>query len=180
MYEVLKDHKVFINHDMNENLPMMASAVFVEDEMQFIFMVWGIPWQRMNLAEANRLMIAGALVQNSVVRSRRYLEALRAQRYLSGTGIMQPEAFGVVVKAFMDAQTRGLTECVLLEVQADRAELAKADQALGKCTRQTDYIGILDDGNLCVLLANTSEEKSKEIVQRIQRVGYETRLRKVR
>lgn len=180
MYEVLKDHKVFINHDMDENLPMMASAVFVEDEMQFIFMVWGIPWQRMNLAEANRLMIAGALVQNSVVRSRRYLEALRAQRYLPGTGIMQPEAFGVVVKAFMDAQTRGLTECVLLEVQADRAELAKADQALGKCTRQTDYIGILDDGNLCVLLANTSEEKSGEIVRRIQKAGYETRLRKVR
>jgi hypothetical protein len=180
MYETLKERRVFINRDMDKTLPMMASAVFVEDEMQFIFMVWGIPWQRMNLAEANRLMIAGALIQNSVVRSRRYLEALREQRYLSGTGIMQPEAFEALVKAFMDARNRGLTECVLLEVLADKKEYAKADRDLGKCMRQTDYIGILDEGKLCVLLANTNEEKSEDVIKRICGAGYETRLRKVR
>lgn len=180
IYETLKERRVFINRDMDKTLPMMASAVFVEDEMQFIFMVWGIPWQRMNLAEANRLMIAGALIQNSVVRSRRYLEALREQRYLSGTSIMQPEAFEALVKAFMDARNRGLTECVLLEVLADKKEYAKADRDLGKCMRQTDYIGILDEGKLCVLLANTNEEKSEDVIKRICGAGYETRLRKVR
>lgn len=180
MYETLREHRVFINRDMDKTLPMMASAVFVQDEMQFIFMVWGIPWQRMNLAEANRLMIAGALIQNSVVRSRRYLEALKGQRYLSGTNTMQPEAFGALVKAFMDARNRGLTECVLLEVLADRNDYVKADRDLRKCMRQTDYIGILDDGKLCVLLANTNEEKSEDVIKRIRGAGYETRLRKVR
>lgn len=180
MYEALKQRKVFINHNMDKSLPMLASAVYVEDEMQFIFMVWGISWQRMNLAEANRLMIAGALIQNSVVRSRRYLEVLREQRFLAETRIMQPEAFIPLVNAFMDAKGRGLTECVLLEVQTDKENYAKADHDLEKSVRQTDYMGILDDGKLYVLLANTNEEKSEDVVKRILGAGYKTRLRKVR
>lgn len=180
LYETLKEHRVFINRNLDKTLPMMASAVFVQDEMQFIFMVWGIPWQRMNLAEANRLMIGGALIQNSVVRSRRYLEALREQRYLEGTNTMQPEAFEALVNAFMDARGRGLTECVLLEVLTGRENYVRADHDIGKCIRQTDYMGILDDGKLYVLLANTNEENSKESVKRIHEAGYETRLRKGR
>lgn len=180
MYETLKEGRVFINHNLDKTLPMMASAVFVEDEMQFIFMVWGISWQRMNLAEANRLKIAGALIQNSVVRSRRYLEALKEQRYLAGTNTMQPEAFGALVNAFMEARHRGLTECVLLEVLTDKENYAKADHDLKECVRQTDYMGILDDGKLYMLLANTNEQKSEDVVKRIRGAGYETRLRKVR
>lgn len=180
MYETLKDHKVFINHNLDKSLPMMANAVFVQDEMQFIFMVWDIPWQRMNLAEANRLMIGSALIQNSVMRSRRHLEALKEQRYLEGTGIMQPEAFVALVDAFLDARGRGLTECVLLEVQAGKEDYVKAAHALEASVRQTDYMGILDDGKLCILLANTNEERSGDVIKRICGTGYETRLRKVR
>ena len=28
-------------------------------------MLWGIPWERMNLAEANRLTVIGYLIQNA-------------------------------------------------------------------------------------------------------------------
>lgn len=180
MYETLKDHRVYINHTMEETLPMMASAVFSEGEIRFIFMVWGISWQRMNLAEANRLTIIGALVQNSVVRASRYLEALREQRYLEGTNTMKAEAFTTLVDAFWNAQNRGLTECVLLEVITGKENYRQADHALGKVMRQTDYMGLLKDGGLYVLLANTDEVKSKSVVQRFRAAGYETQLRKVR
>lgn len=180
MYETLKAGRVFINHTMDKSLPMMASAVFSENEMQFIFMVWGIPWQRMNLAEANRLTIAGALIHNSVMRSRRYLEVLREERYLPGTKTLQQEAFTPLVNAFMDARNRDLTECVLLEVMTGRENFAKADRDLEKFMRQTDYKGLLEDGKLYVLLANTNEEKSEGVMERFRAAGYETRLRKVR
>lgn len=180
MYETLKAGRVFINHTMDKSLPMMASAVFSENEMQFIFMVWGIPWQRMNLAEANRLTIAGALIHNSVMRSRRYLEVLREERYLPGTKTLQQEAFTPLVNAFMDARNRDLTECVLLEVMTGRENFAKADRDLEKFMRQTDYKGLLEDGKLYVLLANTNEEKSEGVMGRFRAAGYETRLRKVR
>lgn len=84
------------------------------------------------------------------------------------------------MNAFMDAGNRGLTECVLLEVRAGEETYAKAGRDLGKAVRQTDYIGMLDDGKLYVLLANTNEEKSEDVRRRIRGIGYETCLRKVR
>ena len=42
LYNDLKEHRVFINKKMDEKLPLMASAVYTEDQMELILMVWGI------------------------------------------------------------------------------------------------------------------------------------------
>ena len=82
---------------------MMASAVYSEDDMQLVLMLWGIPWERMTLGEANRLTIVGYLIQNAVVRANRYLEALRNRRYVEGTNILDESAFTHLAKAFFDS-----------------------------------------------------------------------------
>ncbi|MBO6215910.1 MAG: NAD(P)-dependent oxidoreductase, partial [Lachnospiraceae bacterium] len=76
MYEELMSDRVFINREMRDELPLMADAIFSEDEMQLIIMIWGIPWDRMNLSQANMLRIAGFLIQNAVLRANRYMDAL--------------------------------------------------------------------------------------------------------
>ena len=48
----LKNRRVYINRDMEEKMPMMAGAVYSEEKMQLILMLWGIPWERMTLGEA--------------------------------------------------------------------------------------------------------------------------------
>ena len=50
MYTDLKERRVFINKTMDERYPLMAQAIYAEDEMQIILMLWGLPWDRMNLA----------------------------------------------------------------------------------------------------------------------------------
>ena len=47
MYTVLAGKKVYINKNMDERYPLMANAIYSEDEMQLILMIWGIPWERM-------------------------------------------------------------------------------------------------------------------------------------
>ena len=64
---------MFINKTMDERYPLMADAIYSEDEMQLILMVWGIPWERMTLGQANMLTVIGYLIQNAVVRANRYL-----------------------------------------------------------------------------------------------------------
>ena len=119
LYTDLKERRVFINKKMDEKLPLLASAVYTEDRMELILMIWGIPWQRMTLSEANRLTIVGSLIQNAVVHANRYLDALTSQRYLEHTNIMSPDAFGQLVRAFFGAKANGLTECALLEIVAE-------------------------------------------------------------
>lgn len=176
LYGEIRERRVYINRNMEENMPMMASAVYSEDKMQLILMLWGIPWERMTLGEANRLTIVGFLIQNAVVRANRYLEALRNRRYVEGTNVLDESAFTLLAKAFFDAREKGLTEYVLLEILAEGGNYEKVAATLGSSIRQSDYMGILREGRLYVLLTNTSRENVGGIMERFKNAGYDSRV----
>lgn len=178
MYDELKEGRVYINKTLADDLPLMASAVFSEGDMQLILMLWGIPWQRMTLAEANRLTIIGTLIQNALVRASRYLESLRQQRYVEGTNVLNQEAFTNLVVAFLEARKKGLTECALLEIQTDIT--VNYDQVANKLNdniRSTDYLGVLENGKLYALLSNTNEGNVEGVIERFRSAGYESLLK---
>ena len=170
LHNDLKEHRVFINKKMNEKLPLMASAVYTEDRMELILMIWGIPWQRMTLSEANRLTIVGSLIQNAVIHANRYLDTLTHGRYIDQTRIMSADAFEELVRAFFGAKANGLTECALLEIQAE--DCRQASEVLSKNIRQTDYMGMLNDGRFCILLSNTDEKNAEGVAERFRNAGY--------
>lgn len=176
MYGELKERRVYINRNMAEKMPMMASAVYSEEDMQLILMLWGIPWERMTLGEANRLTIVGYLIQNAVVRANRYLEALQNQRYVEGTNVLDEEAFTHLAKAYSDAKDKGLTEYMLLEILAEGEDYEHVGKVLGNAIRQTDYLGILRGGRLYVLLANTNKDNVGGVIERFESLGYGCRV----
>lgn len=177
LYGELREKRVFINKTLAENLPLMACAVYAEEEMQLILMIWGIPWQRMTLAEANRLTIIGTLIQNASVRANRYMESLRSQRYVGDTQVLKEEAFARLVKVFFEARDKGLTECSLLEIVTEDKMYEQAIPVLGKCIRQTDYMGMPGDGKLYILLSNTDKENARSVIERFQNAGYKSLLK---
>ena len=173
MYDELLAHRVYINKTMDSNYPLMACAVYSEDQMQTILMLWGLPWERMNLAETNRLTVVGYLIQNEVVRASRYLDALRERRYVEDSDILGNEAFKQLVNAFFDAKRNGLTECCLLKIQHTAENFKETAQRLEKKLRQTDYFGVLSD-DLYVLLPNTDDEDAEGVIARFKKEGFES------
>lgn len=170
MYNELKEDRIFINRNMNPEYPLMANAIYSENEMQIILMVWGIPWERMNLAEANRLRVIGYLIQNAVVRANRYLDALREERYMEGTDILNEDAFSHLVTAFSNAKRDGLAECTLIKMGVSRGEFQRMARTLEKNLRRSDYLGLMDD-RLYVLLTNTDEENAGYVLGRFRELG---------
>ena len=141
--------------------------------MHIILMLWGLPWDRMNLAESNRLTVISYLIQNAVVRANRYLEALREHRYLGNSSILEKEAFTQLVSAFFEAKRNGLTECSLVKITCGEEKYLEAAEVLGKKLRQTDYVGMLD-GGLYVLLSDTEEKNALGVITRFAEAGYES------
>ncbi len=168
------ERRVFINKTMDERYPLMAEAIYAEDEMQLILMVWGLPWERMN-ARPRRIVLTviGYLIQNAVVRANRYLEALREHRYLGNSSILEKEAFTQLVSAFFEAKRNGLTECSLVKITCGEEKYLEAAEVLGKKLRQTDYVGMLD-GGLYVLLSDTEEKNALGVITRFAEAGYES------
>lgn len=176
MYEDLEAQKVYINRRLDEHYPLMANAIYEEDQMKMIIMIWGISWEHMTLGQANLLVVISYLIQNAVLRANRYMAALEAKRYLEDTRILEPEAFTSLVSAYQKAKNRNLTECTILKIDAESENYEEAGKILMGNLRQSDYMGNLKDGGLYVLLTNTSKEEAGIVISRFSENGYDSRI----
>lgn len=195
MYDDLARHRVFINKSLDAGLPMMASGIYDGDDIAMILMVWRLPWEKMTLGQANLLAVTGALIQNASLRANRYLEALRSERFVGNTPILNTKEFGDLVQAYINASGRGLIVYSLIaldmyapeEINEFHSEAVGLDDAwnamtiptvaptqaesLSRQIRPHDYLGEGSDRKLYVLLTNTSAEGAEIVMDRLIRSG---------
>ena len=174
LYDCIKEGKVYINRQMDERYPLMANAIFENDKMEMILFVWGLSWDQMTLGQANQLSIISSLIQNAVLRADRYMEALEEKRYVEGSGMLVSDAFITLTKAHMSASDKGLTECTLLKVVTYTEDRMADGKLLASKLRLSDYVGIMPDGYLYVLLSNTNREDADYVIRLFAELGYET------
>ena len=155
----------------------MARAIYENGDIKMIIMLWGLSWEKMTLGQANFLTVVSYLIQNAVLRAQRYMQALEENRYSEeGSRILREDAFKPLVKAYMDAEAKDLAECVFLKIDADPEQYRQIDQLMAKKLRDSDYLGILPDGKLYALLANTTKENAGFVQERFEQNGYSTEI----
>lgn len=176
--EALASHRVFINKKLEKGFPLMASAIYDEDKIAVIIMLWNIPWERMTLSQANMLTVIGLLIQNAVVRANRYLEVLRSERYIGGTNILEKSAFEHLVALYRKAKVQGLTECCVLKIKTPEQPLKETEKTLKQQLRQSDYLGSPEQNVLYALLSNTNDEEAQFVIKRLKNVGFESEISK--
>ncbi len=177
MYQELKERKVYINRSLKPEYPLMANAIYENDEIRMIVMVWGIPWERMTLSQANLLVVVSYLIQNAMLRANRYLDALREERYIKDSMILEPEAFESLVRAYVKARKKNLTQSTLLRIEdSDAYETTVISDELNTKLRQSDYLGMTKNGNIYVLLTNTNETEASIVIQRFLESGFRSHI----
>ncbi len=182
VYETLCAGKVYINRQMDERYPLMANAIYENERMQMLVFVWGLSWEQMTLGQSNQLTIISSLIQNAVLRANKYVEALENQRYVADSRMLSTETFVTLTNAYLHASDKGLTECTMLKIlnSIHEGNQLEDGKLLASKLRLSDYVGTLSDGNLYVLLANTSNKEADFVVRRFEALGYETEIVKER
>lgn len=174
IYEELQKQKVYINKSLDERYPLMARAIYEDDEIRMIIMLWGLSWEKMTLGQANFLTVVSYLIQNAALRAQRYINALEEKRYKNGSNILEEEAFESLVQAYAQAKIKNLAECVLLKVKVSEEQYKEIDQNMTGKLRGSDYLGLRSDGGLYALLANATKESAVFVQKRFEQNGYET------
>jgi len=178
VYEAFREKKVYINKALKKEYPLMANAVYDdEDRIQILVMIWGLPWESMTLGQMNQLVVVSSLIGNAVLRANKYLRALEEERFIDGTKLMESEAFTGLMHAYVNAEKKGWTQCTVLELlTGEGVDIKAAGQEIAGILRQHDYVGMLDDGRIFVLLSNTREEEASIVIGRIAEKGYGCRI----
>lgn len=176
IYEALVKGEVYINRKLTKNYPLMAVAITENEELNSIIMLWNIAWERMNMAQTNRLRVISFMIQNAVLRSDRYIEMLENERYIEGTKILDADAFKTLLDAFINARNKGLAYCTLIRIVLPDKDLVKASEKLSKMVRTSDYIGSNNDGNAYLLLANTNTTDASYVEKRLSDAGFDYKI----
>lgn len=177
MYNELKNGRIYMNKSGEEGLPLMAGAIYTEKEIKVILMFWGISGRQATSSDVKRLTVIETLLQNAILRAIHYLANFRSQRYLEGTNVLNQEAFTVLLKAFLEAKSKGLTECALLEVMMGYEDYESVSIQVACNIRQTDYMGAAEGGKLYILLCNTDSKSAEFVQERLRKLGYKSELR---
>ena len=80
-------------------------------------------------------------------------------------------AFLALVKAYLNARDKGLTQCALLSVDTKENDRDEVGKRLIKLLRQSDYVGELEGGKMYALLANTSAKDATMVKERFEKEG---------
>lgn len=175
LYESLTERKVYINKTMDDAYPLMANAIYENDEIKMIIMIWGLSWDRMTLGQANFLTVISYLIQNALLRATRYMDALEKTRYIEGSSILEPEAFTSLVQAYTRAKAKNLAECTLIRIQT-AGDLKESGAAVARRLRNSDYLGIYADGGLYILLTNTTADEAEIVQKRLLENGFKNEI----
>ncbi len=177
IFDILASKQVYINRSLESNLPMMASALFDENNnMRIIIFLWDIPYEQMTLYQANLLTVVGALVYSAVVKDANYLEALAYRRILPDTTILREAEFGRMVDIYKNAERKGYAEASMFFVSSDNLSRKELNDKIRQVLRDTDYIGAIQGDCLAVLLTNTNEQEAISVRRRLEEMNIKTSL----
>ena len=168
LYESIKDGKPYINRGLEDNRPMMACAIRENDEIRTIIMIWKLPWEKMTLGQSSILTVTSMLIQNAVLRAHRFLDIIHNERFIEDTKILRAEAFSTILDTYKKAESQRLTRFTLLRIISggDDSVIDTGNSAASHL-RQDDHLGLGTDGNLYVLLPNTSPKNAEFVINRL-------------
>ena len=106
------------------------------------------------------------------------MQALEHERYIEGTQILEEKAFRSLVKAYLNARDKHLTECVLIRIEHKDFGLKEMSAGVKPMMRQTDYLGVMEDGMVYALLANTTAADAQPVCRRFEEEGYDCKVQK--
>ena len=179
MYSELKAGRIYVNETNDANRPALAHAIYAEDDIRVILMFWDVSSKKHGVSPVKRLTVIETLLQNTLLYASRYMSNFRRKNYLEGTNVLKEDTFRVLLKAFLDAKEKGLTECVLVEFEMGYRDYKSISIQAACKIRLNDYMGVLNGGKFYILLANTDIKSAEIVQQRFKQIGFRTELKDV-
>lgn len=166
--EKIAGGEIWRNTDLKPDYPMYAAGVYRGEELQLLIFLWRAEVEQRSLYYVNLFKILRDLVQMSLLRAYDYNQAVYEKQYITGTHIMNAEAFGEVLANYDALSEKKVSTYILLEVDMQGRTCAEMDSLLRGKVRANDILGVTEEGKLQLLLAQATEKDLPYILPRFE------------
>ncbi|UHA75202.1 NAD-dependent epimerase/dehydratase family protein [Paenibacillus sp. 481] len=166
----------WFNRELNPNSPMMVAPVVFEGETIAIVTVYEMPFERMNPYAENAFRIAVDMFSKSLGRALQYSDAVRTDRYITGTQLLRRFAFEQMLSQKQEAKRKHHVPYVLIKIEGLGLDWKDWGARIVGALRDTDYVGTEQGDSVMALLSNTDESEVETVRARINQLGLTTRV----
>lgn len=172
VYEEIKEHRIFMNTEVDPQKPDMAGGVFHGEVLEALIIIQNVPFESMTLYHSNLFAVLLNLIAQSMHIASIYLEESALSRYMPNTRILNPRSFDRILQIQEEGQEQKNTEFFVLEVLNDeKKSLEELDHQITSLLRQHDYLGVDESGRLLILVTNTNRAEAHFVVDRLEGKG---------
>ncbi|MBB6634693.1 NAD-dependent epimerase/dehydratase family protein [Cohnella thailandensis] len=166
--------RMFVNRELTPDLPMFVAPVMQGDQVVALVSLHDPDFERLNLRYENLFKVCVELISGSLSRAFQYVGATRSDRFVGDTSVLQSAVFKQVLESKAAAKMQYNADYVLLGIEQGDEELKPVADRLTSALRDSDYLGMVD-GELVLLLSNSSESDAAHVIHRLDRTGIRTR-----
>lgn len=176
--ECLERNEIFVNRDLEEDLPMMAAPIFSNNTLVSIIMLWSVEFEDLTIYNTNRFFVISQLISSIIERAYIYTQSMNESMYLSGTNILTTKSFEDILNVYQEAAKNQTStyQAALISCKDPATGLALKFEELAlrvrPLLRTTDYLGQCNEKNmLYILLTNTNTEDFKFVYDRLTKAA---------
>lgn len=170
---VVKTGEIWRNTELRPEIPMYAAGVYRGETLVLLIFLWNANVDQYSLYYVNLFKILCDLVQMSLLRAFDYSQAVYAQQYISGTNIMNADAFKDCLKNYAALSEKKVSTYVLLEIDNQGKTYSEMNAIVSKKVRANDILGATCDGKTRLLLSQATESDLPYILPRFEGLQVE-------
>lgn len=181
--EVLKcieQGTIFQNTALEPNYPAYVAPVF-NNSYPFnvpvaIIVIWSVKFESYSTYYYNLFKVISGLIQDSLLRAMKFLDANYEKVYIPATRILSPEAFSDVLKTRAEMNKNKIAVDQLIKIEKPGLAMQDLDAIVNSGIRAADFVGLGEDGSCYVLLLQADQCAAQEVILRFKKLGLYSKL----
>lgn len=171
---------IFQNTALLPNYPAYIAPIF-NNSYPFnvpvaIIVIWSVKFEGYSTYYYNLFKVICGLIQASLLRATKFLEANYEKMYIPATRILSPDAFNDVLKTRAEMSKNKIAVDQIIRVENIGINFEDLYSKVSRCIRTVDIVGMRADGNCYILLSQADYLAAKEVIARLEKKGLPSKL----
>lgn len=165
---LLPNYPAYIAPVLNYSYPFNVPVAIV--------VIWSVKFEQYSTYYYNLFKVISGLIQASLVRATKFLDANYEKTYIPSTHILISEAFVDILKTRIEMKKNGVADYQLIMLDKTNLEFQDLYARISEGIRATDLVGLQKDGHCYVLLSQADDMDAISIIGRFEKLGLGSKL----
>lgn len=171
----IEQGKIFQNSALLPDYPAYVAPV-VSNSYPFnvpvgIIVIWTVKFEQYSTYYQNLFKVISGLIQASIVRATRFMDANHENIYLPATRVLTKESFSEVVKIRTEMKKNKQIDFQLIKLERPLMDVRKLDMKVSEGIRAADIVGVGPNNNYYILLSQADIVAANDVISRLKNLG---------